>query len=291
MDDGVKLVLITGATSGIGKEAVRELVQKGGYKIILHGRSPQKLKTTVEEIKKEFPNADLDTIVADLESLAKIKKMADEFKSKYDHLDVLINNAGNQYGGSWDGTEEGHEKTMCVNTFAPFLLTMLLLKPLEKSGEGRVVTCSSAAHSMGGQPYLDDIELKEHYSYIKAYGFSKLYVIWIMRHFVKYCEQNNIKNVTFNCVHPASTNTNLGNTGNRPFYLKIVFFLWSLFMTIPLDKATWSTVHAATSSELKGVNNKYIGPDGEEKVDDTYYNEENEEKVWNYCMKICQKYL
>ena len=291
MDTEAKIVLITGATSGIGKEALKELVKKGGYKIIIHGRNSEKIKSTVDEIKKEYPNADLDTLKADLESLAEVKKMADEFKSKYDHLDVLINNAGNQYGGSWEATAEGHEKTMCVNTFSPFLLTLLLLKPLEKSGEGRVVTCSSAAHSMGGQPYLDDIELKDHYSYTRAYGLSKLYVIWIMRHFVKYCQNNNIKNVTFNCVHPASTKTNLGNTGNRPYYLRPIFFLWGLFMTIPLDKATWSTVYAATSNELTGVNNKYIGPNGEEKVDETYYTEENEEKIWNYCLRICQQYL
>ena len=112
-----------------------------------------------------------------------------------------------------------------------------------------------------------------------------------MKHFVKYCQNNNIKNVTFNCVHPASTKTNLGNTGNRPYYLRPIFFLWGLFMTIPLDKATWSTVYAATSNELTGVNNKYIRPNGEEKVDETYYTEENEEKLWNYCLRICQQYL
>ena len=217
--------------------------------------------------------------------------MVEEFNSKYEHLDVLVNNAGNQYGGDWDGTEEGHEKTMCVNTFVPFLLTMLLLKPLEKSGEGRVVTVGSSAYEMGGEPFLEDIELKEHYSYTRAYGLSKLYVMWIMRHFVKYCQENNINNVTFNVVHPASTNTNLGNTGNRTFYLKILFFFWSMFMTIPLDKATWSTIYAVTSSEMKGVNNKYIGPNGEEEVNEKYYSKENEIKLWNYCMEICKNYL
>ena len=112
MDTEVKIVLITGATSGIGKEALKELVKKGGYKIIIHGRKSETIKSTVDEIKKEYPNADLDTLKADLVSLAEVKKMADEFKSKYYHLDVLINNAGNQYGGSWEATAEGHEKTI-----------------------------------------------------------------------------------------------------------------------------------------------------------------------------------
>ncbi|ORX77060.1 oxidoreductase [Anaeromyces robustus] len=285
-----KIVLITGATSGIGKVAVKELVKKGGYKIILHGRNEEKLKTTVEEIKSEFENADLDTIKADLELLADVKHMVDEFNSKYDHLDVLVNNAGNQYGSQWDGTKEGHEKTMAVNTFAPFLLTFLLLKPLEKSGDARVVTVSSSGHSIGGQPFLDDIELKEHYGFIRAYGLSKLYVIWIMRHFIKYCEQNDIKNITFNCVHPGSTNTNLGKTNNRPLLIRFLNFIM-IPVLLPIDKATWPAVYAVTSPELQGINNKYIGPKGEDKVDEKYYSEENEQKIWDYCMNICKSYI
>lgn len=211
-------------------------------------------------------------MIADLESFTSIKKMADDFMTKYDHLDILINNAGNQYGGTREVTPEGHEKTLMVNTFAPFLLTYLLLDSLSNSGNGRVVTVSSASHAQGGKPYLDDIELKDHYSYMKVYGVSKLYVIWIMRHFVKYCKQNNIKNVTFNSVHPGSAKTNLGNTGNRPLSMRILFFLWQPLMT-SVEKGAESTIFAATANEMKGINDKYIGPKGYDKVNEKYYSE------------------
>ena len=284
-----KIMLITGATSGIGKEAAKVLAQQG-HTVIVHGRNKSKTEATAQELKKETGSDKIEILIADLESFADIKRMADEFKAKYDRLDVLINNAGNQYGGTWDGTAEGHEKTMMVNTFAPFFLTYLLLEPLSKSGEGRVVTVSSASHQQGGSPYLNDIELKDHYSYGKAYGASKLYVIWVMRHFVKYCEEQGIKNITFNCVHPGSAKTNLGNTGNRPTSFKVLFFLWQPMMT-SVKKGAKPTIFAAAADEMKGKNNCYIGPKGYEKVNEKYYSKENEKIVWDYCMKIAEPYM
>ncbi len=284
-----KIILVTGATSGIGKEAAKVLA-KQGHTIIVHGRNKDKTQAVIRELKADTGNHKIDMLLADLESFADIRRMADEFKKKYDHLDVLINNAGNQYGGTREVTSEGHEKTMTVNTFAPFLLTYLLLESLSKSKEGRVVTVSSASHAQGGAPYLDDIELKDHYSYMKVYGVSKLYVIWIMRHFVKYCKQKGIKNITFNCVHPGSAKTNLGSTGNRPLSMKILFTLWRPMMT-SVEKGAKPTIFAAMADEMKGKNNQYIGPKGYDKVNEKYYSEKNEEILWNYCMKICAPYL
>ncbi|MEA4847405.1 MAG: SDR family NAD(P)-dependent oxidoreductase [Clostridiaceae bacterium] len=284
-----KIVLVTGATSGLGKETARVLA-KQGHTIIIHGRNKDKTQAVIRKLKKDTGNSQIDILLADLESFADIKRMADEFKKKYNHLDVLINNAGNQYGGTRELTSEGHERTLTINTFAPFLLTHLLLDPLNKSGEGRVVTVSSASHAQGGAPYLDDIELKDHYSYMKAYGVAKLYVIWLMRHFGKYCKENGIKDVTFNCVHPGSAKTNLGNTGNRPLSMKILFFLWQPMMT-SVEKGAKPTIFAATANEMKGKNDNYIGPKGYEKVNEKYYSEKNEDAIWNYCMKICAPYM
>ena len=136
-------------------------------------------------------------------------------KAKYDHLDVLINNAGAQFTGKREVTIDGHEKTMMINVFAPFLLTTLLLDLLKKAHSSRVVTVSSAAHSMSGKPYLDDIELEHHYTMSRAYGLSKLYVIWVMRHFVTEMKKAGISHITFNSVHPGSVNTSLGRESTK----------------------------------------------------------------------------
>lgn len=284
-----KIIFITGASDGIGKEAAKTLA-KQGHTVILHGRNPQKTKSVYEEIIKETQNYETDMVIADLLSFEDVKRMADDIKQKYDHLDVLINNAGNQFGGTREVTGDGHEKTMMVNTFSPFLLTFLLLDHLNKSKDGRVVTVSSASHNQGGKPYMDDIELEEHYSYGKVYGVSKLYVIWLMRHFVRYCKEKGMNNVTFNCVHPGSTRTNLGNTGNRPLLWRIVFFLWQL-MLIPIEKGAAPTIFAATAEEMYGMNDKYIGPKGYEKASEQYYSLENERILWDYCVKITKPYL
>jgi NAD(P)-dependent dehydrogenase (short-subunit alcohol dehydrogenase family) len=200
-----KTILITGASDGIGKETAKTLA-KQGHTIILHGRNKQKLQAVYDEIKAETGNKNVEMFTADFLSFAEIKRFADTIKSKYDHLDVLINNAGAQFTDKRELTVDGHEKTMMINVFAPFLLTTLLLDLLKKSPSARVVTVSSAAHSMGGKPYLDDIELKEHYSLMKSYGISKLYIIWVMRHFVA-----EMKKAGINTYHTSYFDSNFGN--------------------------------------------------------------------------------
>ncbi len=285
---GHKTILITGASDGIGKETAKTLA-KQGHTIILHGRNRQKTQAAYEEIKAETGNKNMAMFTADFLSLAEIKRFADAINAKYDHLDVLINNAGAQFGGTREITSEGHEKTMMINVFAPFLLTTLLLDLLKKSPSARVVTVSSGAHKMSGKPYLDDIELEHHYSMSKAYGLSKLYIIWVMRHFITETEKAGINNITFNSVHPASVNTSLGRVSTKDWGAKILYFLWKPLM-ISIAKGAKSSIEAAVSPTLKGVTGKYFGPKGEEKTSEKYYSAENEQIVWDYCKKVTEDY-
>ncbi|MDL2296908.1 SDR family NAD(P)-dependent oxidoreductase [Bacteroidales bacterium OttesenSCG-928-B11] len=284
-----KTILITGASDGIGKETAKTLA-KQGHTIIIHGRNKQKLQAVYDEIKAEIGNKNIEMFTADFLSLAEIKRFADTIKSKYDHLDVLINNAGAQFTDKRELTVDGHEKTMMINVFAPFLLTTLLLDLLKKNPSARVVTVSSASHKMGGKPNLDDIELKNKYTMSRAYGFSKLYVIWVMRHFITETKKAGINNITFNCVHPASTQTNLARESSSSLQFRIIMFLWRP-MLISLAKGAKSSIECAVSPELEGVTGKYFGPKGEEKVSDKYYSLENEQKVWDYCKKVTEAYL
>ena len=284
-----KTILITGASDGIGKETAKALA-KQGHQIIIHGRNPHKTKQAYEEIKRESGNENIEYYIADFLSFAQIKTFAESIKQAYDHLDVLINNAGAQFTGKREVTDEGHEKTMMINLFAPYFLTTLLLNLLTKSKSARVVTVSSAAHKMGGKPYLEDIELKEHYSMPKAYGLSKLYVIWIMRHFGKLMKQKNINHITFNVVHPASAVSSLGRESTKSLGTKIIYYLWRPMMKSTAEGAT-SSIYAATSPDLQGVTGKYYGLKGEERPSDKYYSVQNEQIVWDYCEKISKRYL
>ena len=284
-----KIILVTGASDGIGKETAKALA-KQGHTVIVHGRSKQKTQAAYEEIKAESGNNNIEYMTADFLSFAEIKRFAESIKHKYTHLDVLVNNAGAQYTDKREVTDEGHEKTMTINVFAPFLLTTLLLDMLKKSPSARVVTVSSAAHSMSGKPYLNDIELKQHYSMAKAYGLSKLYVIWVMSHFVSEMKKSGISNIAFNTVHPGSAFTNLGREAEKSLKWRIIYFLWRPMMKTPAKGAS-SSIYAAISPEVEDVTGKYFGLKGEEKTYDKFHSTENEQEVWNYCKKITEGYL
>lgn len=283
-----KIILVTGASDGIGKETAMTLA-KQGHTIIIHGRNKQKLQAVYNDIKAETGNTNIDMFTADFLSFAEIKRFADTIKQKYDRLDVLVNNAGAQFTDKRETTIDGHEKTMMINVFAPFLLTTLLLDLLKKSPSARVVTVSSASHKMGGKPDLNDIELKNNYTMSRAYGFSKLYVIWVMRHFITETKKAGINNITFNSVHPASTQTNLARESSSSLRFRIIMFLWKP-MLISLAKGAKSSIEAAVSPKLKGVTGKYFGPKGEEKVSDKYYSTQNEQIIWDYCLKVTEDY-
>ncbi|MBL0912751.1 MAG: SDR family NAD(P)-dependent oxidoreductase [Bacteroidia bacterium] len=284
-----KIILVTGASDGIGKETARTLAAQG-HTILLHGRNREKTRAAYEEIKKESGNQNIEMFTADFLSLAEVKRFAEDIRSKYERLDVLINNAGAQFSDVRETTSEGHEKTMTINLFAPFLLTQLLLDLLAKSDSARVLTVSSASHSMGGKPALDDIELKRSYSMAKAYAWSKLYVIWMMRHFVKEAKRRGFHHISFNTVHPGSAATSLGRESTKQLKFRIIYFLWKPMMN-SLAAGARSSVQGAVSPGLEGVTGKYFGPKGEEKPAEKYYSAENEQTVWDHCVQVTRPFM
>jgi NAD(P)-dependent dehydrogenase (short-subunit alcohol dehydrogenase family) len=162
----MKTILITGATDGIGRLTAEKLLAEG-HRVLLHGRSQQKLNALAAAFV-EYKNQ-LDTFIADFSSLKAVSKMADEVISKYSALDVLINNAG-VYKVTDSRTAENLDVRVAVNTIAPLLLTQKLLSLLGKGG--RVVNLSSAAQApvdieglLGNKAYSDQMA---------AYAQSKL---------------------------------------------------------------------------------------------------------------------
>ena len=283
-----KIILITGASSGIGKETALTLA-KQGHTLIIHGRDVAKTQAVFEEIRKETNNKNIDMITADLSLMSEVKVFAEKVKAKYDHLDVLLNNAGGQFGSVREVTSEGHEKTMAINLLAPFLLTYLLLDTLAKSPAARVVTVSSESYRQGGKPIFNDIELKENYSFTRAYGLSKRYVIWVMRRFAEEAKRRSIAKITFNSCEPGSTKTDLARVSEKNFFFNLLLHLWKP-MEWPIEKAAATSIYLATSDEVAGITGKFYGNCKEKNIKPELVPKEGEQIIWDYCMKACLPY-
>lgn len=285
-----KTVLITGATGGIGKETAKALARQG-HAVVIHGRDKSKTQKVCEEIKSETGNKQVDMLLADLFLLSDVKRMADEFKEKYDRLDVLINNAGGMMNKERETTREGIEKTIALNLLSPFLLTQSLLDVLAKSPVARIINVSSEMHKRGGKPDFNDFQLVNSYSCTRAYGLSKLYLIWTSRHLITELKQKGLEHITVNIVHPGMTNTNFGLDSDKGFIINLIFRIAGPFALTP-EQGAETSIYLATSDEVKTVTGQYYGTKKKiAKADDKYYSAENEKLVWEYCKQITKPYL
>lgn len=285
-----KTILITGATNGIGKETARALA-KEGHTVIIHGRDNKRTKAVRDELIKDSGNNKVDMLIADLFSLKEVRRMSDAFKKKYDSLDVLINNAGGMMNKKREVTKEGLEKTLTLNLFSPFLLIQSLLDMLKKSSSARIINVSSEMHKHGGKPNLEDFQLEQNYKCTSAYGLSKLYLQWISHHLIMELKQNGIENITVNTVHPAASKSNFGVESDKGFINNLIFKVAGPF-ALTTEQGAESSIYLASSNEVEGVTGKYYGPKKKEANESTkFHSQENEQMVWDYCMKICAPYL
>ncbi|CAM3324708.1 oxidoreductase [Nocardioides dubius] len=144
---------VTGATSGLGRETALQLALAGG-RVILAGRSPEKIKATADAIHRQSPKAELESLVVDLADLASVRRAAAR-SVRLGAIDVLVNNAG-VMATPHQRTADGLDLQMATNHFGPFLFTGLLLPQLVATGAGRVVMVSSAMHHLARSAPLGD---------------------------------------------------------------------------------------------------------------------------------------
>jgi retinol dehydrogenase-14 len=202
-----RVVLVTGATDGIGRQTALELLRRGA-RVFVHGRTAEKASAVTAELAKESGSADLVAMSADLSSMSEVRRLANDVAAQTDRLDVLLNNAG-VFLHERRLTEGGLETTMAVNHLAPFLLTHLMLPLLRKSEQGRIVTVSSIAHSRG-RIDVHDLTFAGYYHGYTAYAASKLANVlfaYEMAHRLKGTA------ITSNTLHPGVIATKLLRTG------------------------------------------------------------------------------
>ena len=196
-----RTVLVTGATDGLGRALARELVGSGAT-VLVHGRSAERIASTVDELRQAGGDGRVRSYQADFGSLTEVRDLAEQVLEGEDRLDVLVNNAGIGThvpgGGERMESGDGHELRFAVNYLAGYLLTERLLDLLTRSAPARVVNVSS-----GGQAPLDfdDLMLTRRYDGVQAYCQSKLAQIM---HAIDLSERFERAQLTANALHPAT---------------------------------------------------------------------------------------
>ena len=198
-----KVILITGSTDGIGREAALELAARG-FTVFVHGRSIFRARNVAEEIRTATGNKHAEVLAADLSSQRQVRELASEISKRCDSLDVLINNAG-VFMNERQVTEDGLELSFAVNHLAPFLLTNLLLGLLQKSTPARIITVSSMVHAQGRVDF-SDLQSEKRFVGYDAYALSKLGNVLFT---YELAERLQGTGVTANCLHPGVIATKL----------------------------------------------------------------------------------
>jgi retinol dehydrogenase 12 len=239
------LVLLTGATRGIGRAAAIELARQGA-EVALVGREPERVHAVAGEARAAGGgSAPVHEHVADLTLMTDVRALAAEARERYGRIDVLANNAGALFA-SRQVTSEGLERTFALNHLAPFLLTGLLRDRLDG---GRVVTTASDAHT-GGRLDLDDLQSERSYAAMRVYGTSKLCNILFTRELAKRAPE-----LHANCFHPGVVRTGFGK--NEGGIWKVLTTAGGPFFRSP-ERGARSLVWLALSEQAGALTGEYV---------------------------------
>jgi NAD(P)-dependent dehydrogenase (short-subunit alcohol dehydrogenase family) len=202
-----RIAIVTGASSGIGLHTALGLA-RAGIRVVMAGRDHARTEAARRVVAERTGSERITIAVADFSSLAEVRRLADEFLSVGDRLDLLVNNAG-LMSPKYRLSADGYELTLAVNHLAPFLLTNLLLDRLKASAPPRIVTVASEAHR-GQRLDVGDLARPHDWGPLKAYGRSKLCNILFTRELAARREGSG---VIAACLHPGTVATAIGQRG------------------------------------------------------------------------------
>jgi retinol dehydrogenase-14 len=245
-----RTVLITGATSGIGRETARGLAAMGAQVAIV-GRDRSRTEATARDVRAAA-GPPVELFVADLSAQSEVRRLADEALDRLPRIHVLVNNVG----GFWQSrhvTADGLEHTFALNHLAPYLLTSLLLERLRESGPSRVVTVSSNAQAMGRIDFAD-LQGEWDYSGSRAYDQSKLANLLFAYELARRLGPGSA--VTSNALHPGLVSTSFGAEDPALVQRLLVPFLRPLMKSPTRGAAT--SIHVASASALDGTTGRYF---------------------------------
>ncbi len=238
------LVLLTGATRGIGRAAAIELARHGA-ELALVGRDGERVEDVAREAQAAGGGAHVHRYVADLSEMSQVRTLAEDVRARHGPIDVLANNAGALFA-SRQLTGDGFERTFALNHLAPFLLTHLLRDRLVGA---RVITTASDAHK-GGRLDLSDLNSERSFAAPRVYGTSKLCNILFTRELAKRAPE-----LHANCFHPGVVRTGFAKNENGIW--KVLITLGGPFLRSP-ERGARSLVWLAQSDAAATLNGAYV---------------------------------
>jgi NAD(P)-dependent dehydrogenase (short-subunit alcohol dehydrogenase family) len=269
-----KTCLITGATSGIGKASALALA-KMGYGLILLGRNEAKLEKTCREVRLKSSNYRIGSYICDLSVMKDVRVAADRIKGENDRIDVLINNAGARFL-QHEVTKEGIELTLATNHLGHFVLTLSLIKLLEKSGRARIINVSSGTH-YAGTGDIENILSARDYDGRKQYANSKLANVLFT---YALADKLNGRGITANAVNPGGVATNFARNNGLKHWLRHRLYYLSKRQLLTPKQGAETLLFLASSEDVAGITGKYFADKQEKKSSVFSHDKETQEKLW-----------
>ncbi|XP_047989136.1 retinol dehydrogenase 12-like [Leguminivora glycinivorella] len=273
-----KVIIVTGANSGLGFETAKDLAKRGG-RVIMACRNEHRALAARDLIIAETGNSGVVYKHLDMSSLASVRRFVEDVTSTEKRLDVLINNAGvNGCGDRF--TEDGIVEEMQVNYFGIFLLTLLLVPLLKKTGESRIVNVSSTLHFFG-RINFEHINKKGYYLDMFTYSNSKLCTVLFT---VELARKLKGSGVTVNAVHPGIIMTNI--TAASCALERLLFSSLCWISSRNVVEGAQTIIYLAVAKEVATTTGKYFIDCKESYMTRKTKNKKLITDLWNYSEKL-----
>lgn len=273
-----KTCLVTGASRGIGFYVARGLAARGAF-VVMVGHHRMRGERASRKINAFIWGNSTKFMLADLSSQAEIRRFTQEFKNQFDHLDVLVNNAGGFFFRRRESVD-GIEMTFALNHLNYFMTTLLLTDILLASDSPRIVNVASEAHRRA-QMNFDDLQFKERYRGTQAYNQSKLANLLFTYELSRRLADTH---ATVNAVHPGFVHTHLGKQNKlvRP----VMELVHSMFAKSPV-KGAETPIYLSASPEVEGVSGEYFIRKESIRSSEESYDTEAAKRLWKISADMC----